>query len=140
MKIDFNYEVDFKLRRETEFSDWVDRIFKREAVTFENLSYIFCDDDYLADINLQYLNHNTFTDIITFDYSDGGVISGDIFISVDRVRENAKAFAIVFEEELKRVMSHGVLHLIGYCDKTLEEQQLMRRKENEMIKLFHVEH
>jgi rRNA maturation RNase YbeY len=110
-----------------------------ESSFLGTLNYIFCDDAYLVEINLQYLNHNTLTDIITFDYSDESRVSGDIFISIERVRDNAKDFKVGFEEELKRVMSHGVLHLLGYNDKTDEEKHSMRNKENEMIKLFHVE-
>ena len=92
------------------------------------MSYIFCDDTYLLDINLQYLNHDTLTDIITFDYSDENTISGDIFISIQRVRDNAKKFNVDFEEELLRVMSHGVLHLLGFNDKTESDKDLMRNK------------
>ncbi|WP_343486881.1 rRNA maturation RNase YbeY [Allomuricauda sp. d1] len=139
MAIDFNYEVDFRLNDEKKFSDWISRIFKKENSSFETLAYIFCDDEYLADINYQYLNHNTFTDIITFDYSKEGMISGDIFISVDRVRENANSYEVLFENELQRVMSHGVLHLLGYKDKTEADRIIMRKKEDEMMTLFHVE-
>ena len=139
MKIDFNYEIDFKLDSASNYTDWVNRMLATESSFLGTLNYIFCDDAYLVEINLQYLNHNTLTDIITFDYSDESRVSGDIFISIERVRDNAKDFKVGFEEELKRVMSHGVLHLLGYNDKTDEDKHLMRNKENEMIKLFHVE-
>jgi rRNA maturation RNase YbeY len=139
MKIDFNYEIDFKLDKESNYTDWINRIVEKESSSLGNLNYIFCDDAYLVKINLQYLNHNTLTDIITFDYSDESLVSGDIFISIERVKDNAKDFKVGFEEELKRVMSHGVLHLLGYNDKTDKEKHLMRNKENEMIQLFHVE-
>lgn len=139
MKIDFNYEIDFKLDKESNYTDWINKIIAIESSSLGNLSYIFCDDTYLVEINLEYLNHNTLTDIITFDYSDKNEISGDIFISVERVIDNATCFKVDFEEELKRVMSHGVLHLLGYNDKTKEDKQVMRSKENEMIQLFHVE-
>jgi rRNA maturation RNase YbeY len=139
MKIDFNYEIDFKLDSASNYTDWINRMLATESSFLGTLNYIFCDDAYLVEINLQYLNHNTLTDIITFDYSDESRVSGDIFISIERVRDNAKDFKVGFEEELKRVMSHGVLHLLGYNDKTDEDKHLMRNKENEMIKLFHVE-
>ena len=93
----------------------------------------------MSEINLKYLQHNTFTDIITFDNAITDEISGDIFISTDRVQENALLFGVSFEEELKRVMAHGVLHLMGYDDKTAPQREVMRNKENELIKLFHVE-
>src|SRR5690606_39599380 len=103
------------------------------------INYIFCDDDYLYDININYLNHNTLTDIISFDYTDGATISGDIFISVERVKENAAELGIDFHQELLRVMAHGVLHYCGYKDKSDEDAKLMRTKEDEKIKMFHVE-
>ena len=103
-------------------------------------NYIFCDDDYLLNLNEQYLDHDTITDIISFDYSVGNELHGDIFISVERVRENAQDFSVTFEEELKRVLVHGVLHYCGYKDKSEEDEQLMRSKEDEKIKMFHVEH
>lgn len=139
MKIEFNYEVAYKLDKESNYTDWINRLIKSQDSFVGNLSYIFCDDAYLLAINLQYLNHDTLTDIITFDYSDDNTISGDIFISIERVRENAKKFKVDFEEELLRVMSHGVLHLLGFNDKTEGDKELMRNKENEMMRLFHVE-
>jgi len=139
MKVEYNYELDFKLDKESNYTDWINKIIIRESSSLGNLNYIFCDDAYLVEINLKYLNHNTLTDIITFDYSDESTISGDIFISIDRVRENANEYSVSFDDELKRVMSHGVLHLLGYNDKTEEQKHMMRNKENEMIQLFHVE-
>ena len=139
MKIEYNYELDFKLDKESNYTDWINKIIIRESSSLGNLNYIFCEDTYLVEINLKYLNHNTLTDIITFDYSDESTISGDIFISIDRVRENANEYSVSFDDELKRVMIHGVLHLLGYNDKTEEQKHMMRNKENEMIQLFHVE-
>ena len=104
-----------------------------------DINYIFCDDEYLLEINQQYLDHDTLTDIISFDYCVGNELHGDIFISVERVRENALDFDVKFEEELLRVMAHGVLHYCGYKDKSEEDEKLMRQKEEEKIKLFHVE-
>lgn len=136
----FHYETDFALEKETNYIDWIQKIIHSEQKTVGELNYIFCDDDYLHDINVNYLNHNTLTDIISFDYTDGDTISGDIFISVQRVRENAADFVVDFHQELLRVMSHGVLHYCGFKDKTSDEAQLMRQKEDEKIAMFHVEH
>ncbi|RTE54846.1 rRNA maturation RNase YbeY [Arenibacter aquaticus] len=138
--IDFHFECDFELKEFNYYADWIGRIIVSEGDVLGKLDYIFCDDEYLLGINRQYLNHDTYTDIITFPYEEVGGISGDIFISIDRVRENAKEYRVDFETELKRVMAHGVLHLLGYGDKSEEEAVLMRSKENEKIKLFHVEH
>ncbi len=137
--IDYNYETDFNIDNEVYYSDWIHRILKKEKSILGTLSYIFCDDEYLLKINKEYLDHDTYTDIITFDYTEAATISGDIFISIDRIKENAIEFNVSFEQELIRVMSHGVLHLIGYKDKSADDAALMREKENQMIELFHVE-
>ena len=110
-----------------------------EGKLCSELSYIFCDDAYLLEINKEYLNHNTYTDIITFDYSTPNSISGDLFISIERVKDNAQKFGISELEELRRVMVHGVLHLLGYKDKEESEIAEMRLKEEEKLKMFHVE-
>ena len=138
-EISFNYETDFELTDESKLSDWLVLCAKSKGFHVGELSYIFCDDDYLLDLNQRYLNHNTLTDIITFDYTEGTVLSGDVFVSIDRVRENAKFFEVKFETELLRVMSHGVLHLMGYKDKADSDKKTMRSKEDELIQLFHVE-
>ncbi|MFM7017437.1 rRNA maturation RNase YbeY [Flavobacterium sp.] len=138
--ISFNYENDFELSNEEQFSNWISRVIASEEKREGEISYIFCDDDYLLNLNEQYLNHDTLTDIISFDYSMGDEIHGDIFISTERVKDNANDFKVFFEEELKRVMVHGVLHYCGYKDKTEEDEALMRSKEDEKIKMFHVEH
>ncbi len=137
--IDFHYELDFKLDNATKYSDWITRIIKMEKSSIGQLDYVFCNDSYLLNINQQYLKHDTFTDIITFDYSQGRQVAGDIFISIDRVRENAKEFVVDFNEELRRVMAHGILHLLGYKDKSVSESIEMRERENEAMRLFHVE-
>ncbi len=136
----FHYETDFALEKESNYIDWIQKIITSEQKTVGELNYIFCDDEYLHNINVNYLNHNTLTDIISFDYTDGDTISGDIFISVQRVRENAADFDVDFHQELLRVMSHGVLHYCGFKDKSSDEAQLMRQKEDEKIAMFHVEH
>lgn len=138
--ISFNYENDFELNNEEQLLNWISRVIASEEKKEGEISYIFCDDDYLLNLNEQYLNHDTLTDIISFDYSMGNEIHGDIFISTERVKDNATDFKVSFEEELMRVMVHGVLHYCGYKDKTEEDEALMRSKEDEKIKMFHVEH
>lgn len=137
--INFNYEVAFELRDENSYGQWVAYSCASEGYALGELNYIFCDDNYLLDINQRYLQHDDFTDIITFDYTQGKVIAGDIYISIDRVKENAKTYKASFENELLRVMAHGLLHLAGYKDKSAVETAQMRTKEEEKIKLFHVE-
>jgi rRNA maturation RNase YbeY len=137
--ISFNYETDFTLDNESIYEDWISRIVDSEGFELGEINYIFCDDDYLHKINVEYLNHDTLTDIISFDYSVGNILQGDIFISTERVADNAKDFNVVFDDELKRVMSHGVLHYCGYKDKSVADEALMRSKEDEKIAMFHVE-
>ena len=137
--ISFNYETDFTLDNESIYEDWISRIVDSEGFELGEINYIFCDDEYLHKINGEYLNHDTLTDIISFDYSVGNILQGDIFISTERVADNAKDFNVVFDEELKRVMSHGVLHYCGYKDKSAADEALMRSKEDEKIAMFHVE-
>jgi probable rRNA maturation factor len=138
--ISFNYEIDFQLDSETLYSDWISAVISSEQKKEGEINYIFCDDDYLLEINQQYLNHDTLTDIISFDYSIGNELHGDIFISVERVRENADDFKVSFEDELRRVLAHGVLHYCGYKDKTEADELIMRQKEEEKMQLFHVKH
>ena len=138
--ISFNYETDFKLENEVQYEEWISRIIESEGFDEGEINYIFCDDDYLHKINVEYLDHDTLTDIISFDYTVGNLIQGDIFVSVERVQDNAKDFNVSFEEELKRVLSHGVLHYCGYKDKSLEDEAVMRSKEEEKMQMFHVEH
>ena len=135
----FNYETDFNLDNEEALSKWISAVIISENKKEGELNYIFCDDDYLHKINMEHLGHDTLTDIISFDYSMGNELHGDLFISVERVSENALDFKVSFEEELKRVLVHGVLHYCGYKDKTEADAVLMRRKEDEKIAMFHVE-
>jgi len=137
--INFFYEVAFRLSDEMIYADWLSRVLSSESKSVAEINYIFCDDEYLLDINQKYLNHDTYTDIITFDYSVGNVLQGDIYISTERVSENASEFSVSFQEELLRVMAHGVLHMCGFKDKSLDDISLMREKENEKINMFHVE-
>ncbi|MDN3675413.1 rRNA maturation RNase YbeY [Flavobacterium branchiarum] len=137
--INFNYETEFVLDNEEAFEEWLSAVILSENKKEGEISYIFCDDEYLHKINVEYLNHDTLTDIISFDYTVGNVLNGDIFVSIERVRDNALDFNVSFEDELKRVLAHGILHYCGYKDKSDSEAELMRSKEDEKIALFHVE-
>ncbi|WP_308991749.1 rRNA maturation RNase YbeY [Mariniflexile litorale] len=128
--ISFNYETVFSLDNEQQLSEWIIGVISNEGCHLEEVNYIFCDDAYLHKLNLEFLKHDTLTDIISFDYSIGKNIQGDIFISVERVADNATDFKVTLNEELKRVMVHGVLHYCGYKDKTDSEVKEMREKEN----------
>ncbi len=135
MPISFNNQsIPFKLKEKSKLKLWIKFIAEKEKHTLGTINYVFCNDEELLEINIKHLNHNTFTDIITFDYTEGTKINSDIFISVERVSENAKKFQVHFEEELHRVMIHGVLHLCGYKDKTKLDSELMRKKENWALK------
>jgi rRNA maturation RNase YbeY len=112
----------------------IDFLIENEKKQPGEISVIFCSDEYLLKINEQYLNHNYYTDIVTFDYVENSVISGDLFISLDRIKENSAQFNVAFKEELYRVILHGVLHLVGYKDKTATEKKLMRGKEDFYLK------
>ncbi len=137
--INFYSENDFELEDENSFDKWIRNVISSEDKQLGEINYIFCDDDYLYKINLKFLEHDSYTDIISFDNSEGDELNGDIFISIDRVIDNANDFNVDFSEELKRVLIHGVLHLCGYADKSESEAALMRQKEDEKIALFHVE-
>jgi len=133
--ISFNYEMDFSLDNSDEIIEWLVQAIKNENFKIEMISYIFCSDDYLLNINNKYLKHNTLTDIISFDETIGKIIAGDIFISIDRVQENADIFKVSFNDELHRVMIHGILHFCGYKDKLKEEKRIMRDKEDYYLSL-----
>lgn len=132
--ISFNYETDFKLDNPNKTSDWISKTIAEENCKEGEINYIFCSDDYLHKINKEFLKHDTFTDIISFDYSVGKELHGDIYISVDRVKENASEFDVKFEDELARVLVHGVLHYCGYKDKSNDEADLMRSKEDHYLR------
>ena len=125
----FSEEVDFSLLNQAETIAWISETIIKENKTLGEINYIFCSDDYLHKMNVEHLNHDTLTDIITFNYCVEDIISSDIFISVDRVKDNAEIFKTSFEQELNRVMIHGVLHLLGYDDKTDLDKKTMRSKE-----------
>jgi len=133
--ISFNYETDFKLQNETEVSGWISECIDSENFKEGDINYIFCDDAYLLKLNVEFLDHDTLTDIISFDYSVGKQLHGDIFISVDRVKDNANNFDVSFDVELRRVIIHGVLHYCGYKDKEDDDKKEMRQKENHYLSL-----
>jgi probable rRNA maturation factor len=131
--ITFNSETSFTLKNQNKLVKWIGDVVSSEGFQVGEINYIFCDDSYLNKINQEFLNHDTFTDVISFDYTLGKEVGGDIFISIERVLENAEKFNEVFENELHRVMIHGILHFMGYKDKTKKEKTLMRTKEDENI-------
>lgn len=137
MIVFFNEDINFKFQGKNIFKAWLKKVAEKEGFKVKNLNYIFCSDNYLHKINMEYLDHDTYTDIITFDNSeDESIIEGDIFISIERVTENSQNLNTVFEDELKRVIVHGLLHLCGYDDHTPEDKTEMRRLESEYISIF----
>ena len=134
--IEFNYETDFQLEDEKKISSWINAVITSEECKEGEINYVFCNDEYLHKLNVEFLNHDTLTDIISFDYSVGKELHGDIFISIDRVRDNAKDFGIDFNSELHRVIVHGILHYCGYKDKIEDDAHVMRDKENHYLGLL----
>ena len=133
----FNEDIDFKLKGKNNFKAWLKKVAEKEGFIINDLNYIFCSDKYLHKMNLEYLDHDTYTDIITFDNSENdNVIEGDIFISIERITDNSKTLNIQFEDETKRVIIHGLLHLCGYDDHSDEDKAEMRRLESEYIEIF----
>ncbi|MFT2009689.1 rRNA maturation RNase YbeY [Pontibacter sp. 13R65] len=129
-------DIDFSLANPDKVSDWIATVIEQNEQELESLTYIFCSDDYLHQINLEYLDHDTLTDIITFNNADEeGTIEGDVFVSIDRVRDNAATLGTTFEDELHRVIIHGVLHLLGFKDKTDKQAALMRQQEDSCLSL-----
>ena len=126
----YHSECNFQLKDKQSITKWLKDAISTENKELGEINYIFCDDQYLLKKNQKYLQHDAFTDIITFDYREENRLSADIFISIERVKENAITFAVPFETELRRVIIHGVLHLMGYKDKSDEEAETMRSKEN----------
>ncbi|MCD6660989.1 MAG: rRNA maturation RNase YbeY [Lentimicrobium sp.] len=132
----YSEDVPFRLSDIRIKRQWLEKVIESEGKIAGEISYIFCSDDYLYKMNVQYLNHDTLTDVITFDYTEANKISGDIFISIPRVEENASEFGKTFADELNRVMVHGILHLCGYKDKTTKDEKIMRLKEDEKLELL----
>ena len=133
--IEFFSETDFLLSNPDQISEWISLIITQEKRELGDITIVFCDDDYLHKLNVDFLNHDTFTDIISFDNSLGNQIHGEIYISIDRVKENAEAFKVSFKDELHRVIIHGILHYCGYKDKSVTDASLMRTKEDEALQL-----
>lgn len=129
----FNQGINYRLLSKTIIKHWINEVILRETKIHGDINIIFCDDIYLSELNLTYLNHTTLTDIITFDYTDEGIISGDIYISIDRVKENALLYSKTFRDELNRVIIHGVLHLLGNKDKKPKDKSEMRKKEDDCL-------
>jgi probable rRNA maturation factor len=133
----FSEEIDFTFKNKIKTRSWLTNVIREENYSRLSINYIFCTDEYLSELNNKYLHHNTFTDILTFpDYSNPRKISGDIYISIERIRENAEEFRQPFGRELARVMVHGALHLLGYKDKTAKEREEMTRKEDYYLDRF----
>jgi len=132
----FKEDVPFPKLKKRKSTNWIKDTIQTEGKRVGDISFIFCSDNYLLEVNKNYLDHDYFTDIITFDYVEGFLISGDIFISVDRVLDNSVEFKTTFENELNRILIHGVLHLLGYKDKDKKDKLLMTEKENIYLKLL----
>jgi rRNA maturation RNase YbeY len=136
----FFSEIKFKLSQKKLIKNWLQKIALLENKKVKDVNFIFYNDEQLSILNKKYLNHDTLTDIITFDYSEKSRLNGDVCISIERIKENAQKFNNTFEEELRRVMAHGILHLCGYKDKTNVNKQLMKQKENEVLMLFNMQY
>jgi len=137
MAISFSVQSgNFELDESEKVRRWLFEVVRRRGMSVGNINYLFCDDEYLIQVNRQYLDHDTYTDIITFDYVSGGLVSGDILISIERVGENAQQYGVSFEQELHRVIVHGVLHLLGQGDKSPSEAAEMRRQEEDALALW----
>ena len=134
--INFYSENDFVINNQEQLIKWIVAVVESEGFNLGDVNFIFCNDDYLHKINVEFLNHDTLTDIISFDYSVGKVLQGDIYISTERVADNAKDYRVSFDNEIKRVMIHGILHYCGYQDKTTVQTDLMRSKENHYLELL----
>lgn len=134
--IELFYETDFTIENEFIFLKWIKKVVEKENYKIQEINYIFCDDEYLLELNKKFLNHDYYTDVIGFQNSKGKLISGDIFISIDRVKDNAKINKVPFQNELARVMIHGILHFMKYNDTTNEEEIKMRKTEDKYLAFF----
>lgn len=134
--VEFNYESEFRLENEKDIINWIEGIIVSEGFETGEILYIFCDDAYLHKLNVEFLNHDTLTDIISFDYTLGKQINGEIYISVERVLDNSSDFKTTFLEELHRVIIHGILHFCGYKDKSPSDEKIMREKEDTALVLM----
>ena len=134
--IEFNAINDFEIESESQIISWLTQVIKDENKMPGDVNFIFCDDVYLHKMNVEFLDHDTLTDVISFDYTDGKIVSGDVYISTERVADNAIDFEVSFKDELHRVIVHGLLHYCGYKDKTVEEAKVMRSKENHLLSII----
>jgi len=134
--INFFSENGYVLQQQDSIRNWISSIISSEAYEEGNIDFVFCDDSFLLELNVQFLNHDTLTDVISFDNSLDREVNGEIYISTERVEENANKYSVSVEEELLRVMAHGILHLCGYNDKTAEESALMRLKEDHYLVIY----
>ena len=133
----FSEEINFTFKKKLKTRTWLTKVIREENNSPQNINYVFCSDEYLSALNKKYLHHNTYTDILTFpDLTNPEKLSGDIYISIDRIKENAARYLQAFDKELARVMVHGILHLLGYKDKTPGDKALMIRKENYYLNKF----
>lgn len=132
----FSEDIEFNLENEEKYAAWIEKLIASHTKIPGDVSYVFCSDEYLHKLNVEHLNHDTLTDIITFDYCQPGILSGDLFISIERVKENAQTFGVPLNQEILRVMSHGILHLAGLKDKSQEDAKKMREEEELAIQLF----
>ncbi len=130
----FNYECDFELQNEEQMARWITFVIQNEGFNEGEINYIFCDDEYLLKLNVEFLNHDTLTDIISFDYTLGKEINGEVYISIERVKDNSNDYKVDFDTELMRVMIHGILHYCGFKDKTETDEKIMRSKEKYYMK------
>ena len=138
--IDFVYNTDFRLANKETFSRWLISVANDEGFLIDTLVFLFVDDNEILEMNKKFLKHDYYTDVITFGELKDKKISGDIAISIERVLDNSKTYGVEFEDELKRVMAHGLLHIMGYSDKASSDKSVMSLKENKAIKMFHVKH
>lgn len=132
----YSEDIDFQLNNTKLTEAWISKVIENHSFELGDISFIFCSDDYLLNVNREYLQHDYYTDIITFDYVEDKVVSSDIFISIDRIKENAEEFKVSFENELNRIIIHGILHLLGFKDKEPEQKELMTNKEDESLALL----
>ena len=138
--IDFVYNTDFRLTNKEVFSRWLISVANDEGFLIDTLVFLFVDDNEILEMNKKFLKHDYYTDVITFGELKDKKISGDIAISIERVLDNSKTYGVEFEDELKRVMAHGLLHIMGYSDKASSDKTVMSKKEKKAIKMFHVKH
>jgi probable rRNA maturation factor len=132
----FNEDVTFPLLKKRKTNGWIKKVIECEGMKSGDISFIFCSDEYLLEMNKKYLKHFYYTDVITFDYVEENLVSGDIFISLDRIRENSMEYGVSFDNELNRVLIHGVLHLLGYEDKDTKSKEMMTFKEDYYLKVL----